>query len=167
MVGEINHVQQRNEAIKQLSPEAKAFYDQKVGLGADADATLTRAQLLDQQGINIFKNGGLQGSASILDPTGMLLPASDMQMASTQLGNVQGLGLSPLAPANDPHTYYITAVFDGTDDDFGQMLDPTNPGIFADSLLQTDGQQSFKIYEKVVGTGDEGPLMGGAFGLGG
>jgi hypothetical protein len=46
------------------------------------------------------------------------------------------------------------------------MLDPTNPGIFAENLFATDGDRSFKIYESGVGTGDEGSIAGGAFGLG-
>ena len=165
VVGEINHVEQRNAAIKQLSPEAQAFYDQKVGQGVDENAALAKAQLLDQ-GINIFENGGLKGPASLVDPTGNLLSSSDLQIASSMNNKIQSLGLSPLADPNDPHTYYINAVFDGTSDNYTQMLDPTNPGIFADNLLSVDGEHTFKIYEPGVGTGSEGEFMGDVFGLG-
>ncbi|MEN6534592.1 MAG: DUF2235 domain-containing protein [Bryobacteraceae bacterium] len=165
IVGEINHVEQRNEAIKQLSPEAKAWYDGKVSQGADEDATLTRAQFYDTS--EGFKNTGLQGPASIFDPTGMSLSTGDSQIPPGRLGNVQSLGLSPLADPNDPHTYYITTVFDGTSDNYTQMLDPSNPGVFYRDLLETGGgTNAFTIYENGVGTGDEGSFSGDVFGLG-
>jgi LysM repeat protein len=154
------------QAVKKLSAEGRAYYEDKIRNGADPHITLARAQHYETEGPSGFLNTGLWGAAATLDPFGLHIGENDLERARGTPGAIANLGLSPLAAEDDEHAYFVNIVFDGTMNNYPGMLDPTNPGIFAENLFATDGDRSFKIYESGVGTGDEGSIAGGAFGLG-